>query len=560
MVATCLSIMPLSQAQTQAAKVPCDASAGYTIALFYGVWNMPDDAQASLAQLRLALTSQIPNGFYRDKKVRYEVFYNSTGAVAGGTALQDVAEVLIQSYREVDSTGVFDNRYETFWEYLLPAFGPIATGKSITDSITAAIPGKQVVKQKIDENVAGIVATALASMLSAPPTDADLLKHRKQLDVLRNAGQMQMMVAHSQGNLFVNQAYNYIRPLVANGGVKIAYIAPASPIVNQLDGRYLLADIDVVINVALRLKGFVMPATNAVSFSSSDISGHALVGTYLDGKRSKEIRSAVLSMLETQMAALRPYPLPANASGLTAEGAACQIAGFIASGTVVDEAGKPIGGALVYTQGGGLKYSTTSNPDGSYALSLNEIQAKTLPASILIVASKATSSFPQVEYRDLVDGRVIQIDFVLKTIAENEPLIVIELVPEVHHIGDGNFAVTDIFGSPSVNSSFTRANEGTGYMRKFPMLQSQTRYADAVLTFQAKGVQCGNQIYLNGKQLYSTTASSVNGSYSKYAVPFAVSPFLNVGENTFIFQSVTDCGSAGDFDDLEFANVQINFK
>ena len=557
LVATCLSMMPMVQAADAIPDI-CDASAGYTVALFNGVWNMPDDAQASLAQLRLARSPATPKGFYQNKKVRHEVFYNSTGIVAGGTKFQDVAEVLIQSFREVDSTGAFDNRYESIWESISLGSG-IDNALSLTATILAAIPLKQPIKQKIDENAAGIAATALAQMLSAPPTDADVLKHRKQLDVLRNAGQMLLLVAHSQGNLFVNQAFNYIRPLIGDEGVKVAHIAPASPITN---GPWLLADIDLVINVFLRLKGFVVPATDAVSFSSADRSGHALVTTYFDGNRSKQIRTVVLAMLEKQMAALKPYPLPASLSGLTAEGDACQIAGFIASGTVVDEAGKPIGGAQVYTQGNGLRYITTSKPDGSYSLYLNEDQAKTLPASVLIAAANAPVSFPQVEYRDLVDGRAIKINFVLKTVALNEQLIVIELVPEVHHIGDGSFATTDNFGNPTVNSSFTRGNEGTVFTLPFPVLQSQTRYVDAEMTFQAKGVQCANQISLNGKLLYLTAASDANGSYSPYKVRFAVSAFLNAGFNTFTFASVTNCAGApaGDYDDLEFANVQISFK
>ena len=434
--------------------------------------------------------------------------------------------------------------------------GGTDNAKSLSATIAIPIPDLPGIKQ-IRIATEAIIA-AEVKMLSALPTDADVLRHRKQLDVLRNAGQMLLMVAHSQGNLFVNRAYNYIHPLIGDG-VKVAHIAPASPTTN---GPYLLADIDIVINIGLRAIRPVKPETYPVSFSVADPSGHALVGTYLDGTRQKEIRSAVLSMLETQMAALRPYPLPASASGLTAESAACQIAGFIASGTVVDEAGKPIGGAQVYTQGGGLRYITTSKPDGSYSLYLNEDQAKTLPASILIAAANAPVSFPQVEYRNLVDGRAIQINFVLKTAALNEQLIVIEVVPEVHHIGDGNFATTDNFGNPTVNSSFTRGNEGTFFTLPFPVLQSQTRYVDAEMTFQAKGVQCANQISLNGKVLYLTAASDAKGSYSSYKVRFAVSAFLNAGFNTFTFASVTNCAGqpAGDYDDLEFANVQISLK
>ena len=80
----------------------------------------------------------------------------------------------------------------------------------------------------------------------------------------------------------------------------MVHVAPAPP---TLRGEHLLADIDLVIN-GLRLQGIntVAPININLPTSKSDLSGHTLVGTYLDAARAAREKingmvQAVLSRL-----------------------------------------------------------------------------------------------------------------------------------------------------------------------------------------------------------------------------------------------------------------------
>ena len=109
-----------------------------------------------------------------------------------------------------------------------------------------------------------------------------------------------MLVAHSQGNLFVNRAYDDL--LASRSGVvaQVVHVAPASP---TLRGEYTLADIDVVIN-GLRATGMNSVPTISISlpFSSSDRSGHSFEPTYLDKSRAADAN--IRQKLEASLNAL----------------------------------------------------------------------------------------------------------------------------------------------------------------------------------------------------------------------------------------------------------------
>ncbi|MHB1656778.1 MAG: hypothetical protein ACYCSZ_10480 [Burkholderiales bacterium] len=117
-----------------------------------------------------------------------------------------------------------------------------------------------------------------------------------------------LLVAHSQGSLFLNQAYDHILPSVRPNGVAAVQIAPASP---TLRGPYVLANIDLVIN-ALRIQGnSTVPANNiTLPVSVADLTGHALTGTYLDPARPT--RAQVVNLINSGLASLA-QPIPSNA-------------------------------------------------------------------------------------------------------------------------------------------------------------------------------------------------------------------------------------------------------
>lgn len=266
---------------------------GYTIGFFNGVWNMPDDAANGMEALA-ALQGETYNG----KPITYDTFYNATGASVGSNGIQDVLEVFTQRANVIDASGELAKHTELFWETLTGQGKDQGFWGRITDLFPAATD----ILGSFYTLIATKTAAVLAAFLSNPPTDADYRKHESMLEKARVEGQMLLLVAHSQGNLFVNRAADYIRPKIGANSVRVVHVAPASPTVQ---GDYVLADIDLVIN-GLRVQGWstIQPVNIKLSLSKADPSGHTLVNTYLDATR--ESRARVGGYMNTALAALQP--------------------------------------------------------------------------------------------------------------------------------------------------------------------------------------------------------------------------------------------------------------
>ena len=100
---------------------------------------------------------------------------------------------------------------------------------------------------------------------------------------LADEGHDFVLVAHSQGNLFVNVAYDGLRQTRWMTKASVVHVAPASP---TLRGSHVLAEIDEVIN-GLRNFGAwtVQPINLWLNGRGGDLSGHTYIGTYLDASR-----------------------------------------------------------------------------------------------------------------------------------------------------------------------------------------------------------------------------------------------------------------------------------
>jgi hypothetical protein len=273
---------------------------GYTVGFFNGVWNTELDAIDGRNALQVAFreASGNSNDTYNDEDVSYQLFYNHTGSTVGATGLQDIAEVFLQRANELDPTGVLaQNNYYFFWESLGGATPGYAASAGVVNSLIANFMADFFNQEGIQAAV-----TTLSALFSSPPTLSDYAAQQSTLAALASAGRKFVLVAHSQGNLFVNQAYDYIQPIVGSTRVKAVHIAPASP---TLRGQWVLADIDVIINGLRAANGLnSVPAVNLdIPTSSADISGHMLVDTYLDPTRAG--RAATELLLTNAFSALQ---------------------------------------------------------------------------------------------------------------------------------------------------------------------------------------------------------------------------------------------------------------
>lgn len=267
-----LSLWPRS-AQAQFNDLSLCQNSGYTVGFFNGVWNTPTTSDAYGGVLAL---SSLIGPVYAGEPVDFELFYNHTGTTVGATGMQDLVETFMQRAREIDESGALEQRFEFFWEVL--------AGKEFTfwERLQLVHPSIEGARDALKEELLAKMTQGLGGMLSSPPTLADRQEHAARLEERVLQGKKILMVAHSQGNLFLNSAYDYISAKADVDSVKAVHIAPAS---TSTRGPHILADIDLIIN-GLRLTWGNVPAVNLnLPFSAADLSGHTLVGTYLDGAR-----------------------------------------------------------------------------------------------------------------------------------------------------------------------------------------------------------------------------------------------------------------------------------
>lgn len=296
-----LGLLALLLSAPLGAKDLC-VGTGYTFGFFNGVWNTQEQASKGMM-----LLSRLYGQTYNGEPIQYEAFYNHTGSSAGATSAQDLAEVFIQRADEIDASGELGKRWEYFWENLY------GENRTLTDQIVELLPSSVSLIEQLYTNMSSQLVAAMSDLLSNPPTEADYATHNSRLDALALQQQKMMLVAHSQGNLFVNKGYDHIVSTLGADSVKVVHIAPASP---TLRGEHVLADIDLVIN-GLRIQGLdsVPPVTIALPFSSADLSGHTLADTYLDVSRAA--RGDIKTLVGDAMSSLIAPPTQGNAGSFT---------------------------------------------------------------------------------------------------------------------------------------------------------------------------------------------------------------------------------------------------
>ena len=255
------------------------------IGFFNGVANTREASQKSLRRLEIEFGRQFKNA-----PLKYDWFYNQTACGAGAlgklSCLEDVAEVFEQRSQEMG--GVFVDRWETFWDVLA---GRHAQATSFTGRLLGLLgDGGNALLQSLDATASALLnqltrdTLKLLTLFADSPTYDNRADHMTRLWRHADDGSRMLLVAHSQGNLFVNSAYDALKAAKPGAHAQVVHVAPASP---TLRGEYVLADIDLVIN-ALRISGLnSVPSVNiALPLSSADRSGHGFEPTYLDKTRA----------------------------------------------------------------------------------------------------------------------------------------------------------------------------------------------------------------------------------------------------------------------------------
>ena len=276
--------------------------AGLIFAFFNGVQTTKAQAEVAKQEFKHLHGDQSASG----DRISYEVMYNYSNG------FEDFVETFEQ--RLLEQEGLLEGRFELFFE-ALKGDGP--WWSRIIDSVASAAG---ILKGFVDWYEAAAVRS-LTALLGNPPTSVNYAEHRSRIQNWVIEGKKILIVAHSQGNLFANAAYNFALSQTTADSVKLVHIAPASP---ALNGRHTLADLDLVIN-GLRAIGSVASITDFIPGyllrpagvnGQKDALGHGLLEIYIN--QGLVVSSRVKSHIEAAKAALVAPPVQATSGFFTA--------------------------------------------------------------------------------------------------------------------------------------------------------------------------------------------------------------------------------------------------
>lgn len=299
-VIAAMTILPIS---TQAAMI-CDTDStvdDFVVGFFNGVGNT--EVQAQLSQ---AYVMKFHGASYEDKTIAYETFYNHTGSAVGSNTGQDLTEVFRQRADELDASGYLSERFELFY-----AMSNQDSGNLLDDLLQTIGDTNDNLRGLIEDlytDISNEVLAQVGELFYEPPTLSDYTVHSTRIANLATQGSALIFVAHSQGNLFANAAYDYALDLenISESNIGVVHVAPA---VTRTVGKHILADKDIVIN-GLRATGSVPENTIEIPVShlAADYTGHGFVKTYMvDSIGTKGQVSAAYDELLSSL--IKPTPL-----------------------------------------------------------------------------------------------------------------------------------------------------------------------------------------------------------------------------------------------------------
>lgn len=255
---------------------------GYTIGFFNGVATTRKQAETG----RSKIASTLGISQYNGEPVEYQLFYNDSYIDGSGlNVLADFAETFDQRTYELEQKQ-FD-RWEAFWDIINGR-----TNSSIVQKISAVFSWfggfvRDSISQTLNAQIREFLK-ALTLLVDAPDTDQTRMKHHLINDSQTWKGKKLIYIAHSRGNLWVNESYKHVTSQRGYGAdnIHVVHIAPASPTLSP-NSDYILSTSDLVIN-GLQFTGIgSVPTPNTtIAPSNLDIAGHGLIPIYLTHPKS----------------------------------------------------------------------------------------------------------------------------------------------------------------------------------------------------------------------------------------------------------------------------------
>ena len=263
---------------------------GYTIGFFNGVATTETQAKLGLKKIK----STLDISQYKGESVEYQLFYNDSYIEGSGlNVLADFAETFAQRTYELEQKQ-FD-RWEAFWDIVNDK-----QNSSIIKKISAAFSWFEgFVRDSVSLTRNALIREfleALTLLVDSPDTSQTRMQHHLINDSHTWKGKKLIYIAHSQGNLWVNESYKHVTSQRGYGAdnIRVIHIAPASPTLSP-DSGYILSSSDMVINgLHFTGRGSVPPPNTMIAPSKSDLLGHGLIEIYLTEPKSiKKIQASV---------------------------------------------------------------------------------------------------------------------------------------------------------------------------------------------------------------------------------------------------------------------------
>lgn len=219
---------------------------------------------------------------------------------------------------------------------------------------------------------------------------------------------------------------------------------------------------------------------------------------------------------------------------------------FTITGTLVDSSGGGIAGAEVTLEGDGETYSEISDSNGNFSLTFNRTD---IPDTVAFIVVK-DGYIPLAHSLTLGNGDAIDTGNLILE-AQSSDIVVLELVPELHHLGD------DSFGG-SANSQFqSPAEYKKTFTRAFDVTIDQLTASSVTISLLAKGLQISNELRVNANLIGFLDSSPDDGSFGSITFSNIPISYFVEGRNWLFIESVSN---GFNYDDFEFTNVIICFN
>jgi len=217
--------------------------------------------------------------------------------------------------------------------------------------------------------------------------------------------------------------------------------------------------------------------------------------------------------------------------------------GIISGHVTISDTGKPLLGAAIRLDIPNSYTQVTTDSNGYYSLPIPSL------GNYFLMSVGKDGYIPQtanISKNNLLASGSLTQDFALKAAHNN--VLILEIVPEVHHLGD------DVFNG-SFNSQFQQVSEGIEYIDTFITNANQLPpyYKTAELHVTVKGTECYDPVYINNVEIGSFYGSPSDGSFGEIIIPLNDISILKTVSNTLRINTV-ECNT---FDDFEYANILI---